>query len=88
MERLVQHAIQAVTVAAIIGGFAILSDLQSSNAVIRSEIATLKGRFDAFTADRYTSREARRDNELYQSKLLDHEARLRELERVIARTGN
>lgn len=86
LERVVQHVIQALCVAAILGGFYILSELRSSNAVIRTELQTLKQQLadiKVASADRYTASQAQSDLSYLRERLQDHEDRVRSLEKSI-----
>ena len=83
MERIVLHAVQAITVAGIIGGYVSISDLKTSNAVLRVELQGLSARLEDFrslASDRYTSTQAQRDIKPLIERVADHEARIRTLE--------
>jgi hypothetical protein len=84
IERFLLHVVQAITVAGIIGGYVVLSDLRTSTAVLQTQIISLSQRVDDFRAmasDRYTSTEAERDRKPMLEVLSDHETRIRALER-------
>jgi hypothetical protein len=90
IERWVQHVLQALTVASIIGGFVLLSDLRTSNAVIVERLDQQGKRLDdfkAFMSDRYTGADAARDIQPILSELSDHEDRIRRLEARSDRTA-
>lgn len=84
LERIVLHAVQAVTVAGIIGGYLAVSDLRTSNAVLQVEVKGLSDRLEDFrdlVDDRYTARQAQRDFKPLIERVADHEARLRTIEK-------
>ena len=83
LERIVLHVVQAVTVAGIIGGYMAVSELKTSNAVLRVELQGLSARLEDFRSlvdDRYTSSQAQRDIKPLIERVADHEARLRTIE--------
>lgn len=87
IERLFDHIVRAVTVAAIIGGAVMLSNLSRDQAVIQADIRALASRVEdlrILTADRYTQSEAESDLRVLREEMRDHEARIRALERPSA----
>ena len=84
VERWFQHVVQALTVMAIAGGTYSISEMRRESAVITEKLANVERRFDELrdsVKDRYTATDAKRDIQPIRDKLLDHEARLRALER-------
>lgn len=83
IERAVQHVIQVISVAAILGGFYVLQELRTSNAVIQVELQSVKSRLDdlkPLVTGNYTDAEAQRDQTIFERALEDHEDRIRTLE--------
>jgi len=84
LERTIQHVLQAVLTIAILGTFAVLSDLRTVTAVTNVEVMALKVHLDTFRAmagDRYTGAQAARDLATMSAINDDQEKRLRALER-------
>lgn len=82
-ERWIQHFIQGISLAAVIGGGALLWDLKTSNAIIQTELKNMSQRmedFKLFMSDRYTSTDAEREHLIIERELQDHESRIRKLE--------
>ena len=82
-ERSLQHVLQAVTVAAIIGGAVLLSEVRTSTAVIEQKVIEVKdqiSKIESITADRYTATQAREAAIIINRNMNDHENRIRKLE--------
>ena len=82
-ERSLQHVLQAVTVAAIIGGAVLLSEVRTSTAVIEQKVIEVKdqiSKIESITADRYTATQAREAAIVINRNMMDHENRIRKLE--------
>jgi hypothetical protein len=85
IERYAQHIVQAVTVAAIIGGAVAVVGMREDIAVMKNTMAIMKEQVSdlkAATADRYTATEARRERQPLIDAIADHEARIRLIERT------
>lgn len=96
-ERIIAHVLQVLIVSSIIGGFWMLQELRVTTAtmVVRFEERnkTLEATIDAMSKqidllissinDTYTSSDAKRDLRPIQEDLVDHELRIRELEKLI-----
>ncbi len=86
-ERVTMHVVQGLTVAGIVGGYMAFSNLQASTAVMQTKIEHLTVRIDDFRQladDRYTSTQATRDIKPIIDRLVDHESRLRVLEKEVS----
>ena len=84
MERWFDHIVRAITVAAIIGGTAMLLDMRGTQQIILERIGNNTERISdlrGLAADRYTNTDALRDLSSIREELRDHETRLRALER-------
>ena len=88
-ERVFDHVLRGVTLAAIIGGAVTLTNLSTEVAVLGTQISAVQERIAdmrASSADGYTATEARRDLQPLLESIADHEARVRLLERQLRAT--
>lgn len=88
VERWAQHVVQAVTVAAIIGGGMMLSELKTAVAVMAQRQESMSVRFADFKIimdDRYTGQQAAVAHSRIEDQLSDHEARLRVIEKELSK---
>ena len=86
LERVLLHIVQVVTVTGIIGGYVAMGELRTSNAVLQSEFRALSERLEDFRtsfSNAYTERQAQSDLAPIYARQVDHEARLRALEKAI-----
>ena len=102
LERMVTHIVQAVLIAAVIGGAVLLIDLKESMAVTQTEMkasaaltqaemksmSTRFADFKILMSDRYTSAQAAAANAIIQKELNDHEVRLRNVEQRLNENEN
>ena len=82
-ERSLQHVLQALTVAAIVGGAVLLSEVRTSTAIIETKVIEVERqiiKIEVLTADRYTATQAARDAIVIRRNMDDHEKRIRTLE--------
>lgn len=80
-ERLFDHVVRTLTVAAIVGGVIGFFDLRTQLAVMGQRVE----RMAQDIADLYTGADARRDLTPVHELLADHESRIRALERSTLR---
>lgn len=86
IERSIQHIVQVVSGAAIIGGAVVLADLRTSNAVIQNELISLKASLEEVKVrglDLYTGTQASKDLSVIFQKIRDNELRIREVEKDV-----